>query len=103
LTYERLERYQRPTSIRFKIAPQSGKTDGLFVNRAYVEAIRIERITPAPEKVEANARGLIYHFAAGTYPITVTFHLELEQLGMVAGQIGLVGGPMISFTQFVYP
>jgi hypothetical protein len=103
LAYQRLERYQRPTSIQLRINTQAGKAAGVFIEGAYLDAIRIERVMPQPEKVEANARGSIYHFAAGSDPITVTFHIELEQFGFIPGQIGLAGGPTISFRQFVYP
>jgi hypothetical protein len=103
LRYERWERFQRPTMIQLAISAKPGRTTSVFIERLYLDAIRIESIMPQPEKVDANSRGLIYHFSAEEDPITVTIHLEMEQFGVVSGQIGLVGGPTISLKQFVYP
>ena len=103
LRYERFERVQRPTTIRLRISPTMGQTASIFIARSYLDAIRIERIMPQPEKTEASARGLIYHFPVKGGPITITFHLEIEQFGVVSGEIGLIDGPTISFNQFVYP
>jgi hypothetical protein len=102
LRYERWERFQRPTMIQLQISSNAG-AKSVFIDRRYLDAIRIEGIMPQPEKVEANSRGVIYHFAGEGEPITVTIHLEMEQFGVVSGQINLLGGPTISFNQFVYP
>jgi hypothetical protein len=103
LQYERFERFQRPTDIRVRISGNPGPTISVLIDRAYLDAIRIERIMPQPEKAEANARGLVYQFLTNGEPITITFHLELEQFGRVKAQIGLVDGPILSFNHFVYP
>lgn len=103
LQYERFERLQRPTRIQLRLSGRSGEAITIFLDRAYLNAIRIERIIPQPEKVQASARGLFYQFSVKDDPISVTFHFEIEQAGRVAGQIGLVDGPMLSFNQFVYP
>jgi len=103
LRYERLERFQRPTSMQLRISATAEQTTSLLIERRYLDAIRIERIMPEPEQAAAHARGLIYHFASHGEPITITFHLQLERFGLVSGQIGLLDGPMLSFNQFVFP
>jgi hypothetical protein len=101
--YQRFERLQRPTMIQFQIGPNAEKTTRVFIDRAYLDAVRIESITPQPEKVAANPGGSIYDFAAAGAPIVVTIYLEMEQFGVVKGQIGRAGGSTLSFTQLVYP
>jgi hypothetical protein len=103
LQYQRFERFQRPTKMELRVSGAVGESTSVVLDRSYLKAIRIEQIMPQPEKVEANARGLIYHFAGKGDPITVTFHFQLEQFGSLNGQVGLANGPMLSFNQFVYP
>jgi hypothetical protein len=75
----------------------------VVIERHYVDAARIERITPPPERAEATTRGITYYFSIMEDPVIITFHLELEQFGLVAGRIGLSDGPLLSFKQLVYP
>jgi hypothetical protein len=101
--YERFERLQRPTKIQFQIGANAEETTRVFIDRAYLDAVRIESITPQPEKVVANPGGSIYDFAAAGAPMVVTIYLEMEQFGVVKGQIGRAGGSTLSFKQLVYP
>lgn len=103
MRYQRFERVQRPTTIRLRISSKAGKTAGVVIERHYVDAARIERITPEPAKAEASTHGITYYFPIMDDPVIVTFHLELERFGLVPGGIGLSDGPLLSFKQFVYP
>jgi hypothetical protein len=106
LEYNRFGRFQSPSTLRVHIG--RGKTEKIariWFDRNYMKGIQIEQITPEPEGVESVSDKLVYTFklAKPKEPAEVTFHLKLEQIGSLSGKVGLVNGPTLSFTQFIYP
>ena len=78
----------------------------IWISRAYLEKVPIERSVPEPERVEVGADRVTYVFAeapAGAPAARVTFYGPVTSLGRVAGQIGLPEGPSLRFQHFVYP
>jgi hypothetical protein len=78
----------------------------IWISRAYLEKVPIERSVPEPERVEVGADRVTYVFAeapAGAPAARVTFYGSVTTLGRVEGQIGLPEGPSLRFQHFVYP
>jgi len=103
LDYERFERVQRPTKIRLTLSVHSGERARILIGQDYLDAVRIERVVPEPESVQADARGLIYQFHASGEPTVVTWHFQPERFGVLAGTMSVPNGPVVSWTQLVYP
>ena len=107
LEYNRFGRFQSPSTLRVYIGGRGKpeKIARIWVDQNYMKGIQIEQIIPEPDSVESVSDRLVYTFklAKPNEPTEVTFYLKLEQIGSLSGKLGLVNGPAISFTQFVYP
>lgn len=101
LEYERFGRVEHPMRLRFLLS-ESRPDATIALRRAYLEAFRIEKVTPEPAEVRAEGSWFRFRFA-GSGPLTATFDLIPLELGPLAGaaQVGTSDG--ISFRQFIYP
>ena len=64
LDYKRLTRYQSPEKliVRLQSAAISGREVGLWIDREYLDASKVETVTPPPIHVESSADRLVYFF-----------------------------------------
>jgi len=107
LDYFRVERYEAPVELRFRVAGVLAK-DGklqLWLHRDFVEALEIKQIDPKPESVEISGERFIYAFKTADAPptIKVFFHAQPNKFGRTPAQVGVVNGPEIQFSQFYMP
>jgi len=58
-----------------------------------------------PERVKVGNDSLIYIFNVSrtNEEATITFHLKPTGYGKTPVRLGLVDGPQMDFTQFIYP
>jgi hypothetical protein len=107
LEYYPFERYQAPVELGVQVRPGAvnEKVIRLWLDRHYVEAIEIEHIDPEPESVEIAGDRFVYTFKASDLRqnAKIMFHLEPNKFGKARVRLGLVDGPEIAFTQFIYP
>jgi hypothetical protein len=62
--------------------------------------------TPSPFRVEAAGDRLVYVFPMRVHgePVTVTFLLQPQRIGLTAGRVGVDGGAGVAaFRQFSFP
>jgi hypothetical protein len=107
LEYDRFGHWERPTNLQLHLGANVA-AQGLariWLDSAYVEKMQIEQVTPQPESVELAANRLIYTFqvAEPGQPTFITFHLKPEKFGPNRGEVGLVEGSSLQFSQFIYP
>ncbi|MCC6628605.1 MAG: hypothetical protein IT340_14535 [Chloroflexi bacterium] len=107
IEYQRFARYSASTELHLALGPAAAR-DGeyrVWLSRALLQHLRIETITPPPERVEIGAGRLTYIFTAGdTAGVTdVTFYVEPGQFGQLRGDVGLPDGPTLALDMFVYP
>ncbi len=105
--YSRFDRLEAPTTLDARIdadAVGGGQVE-LWVDRAYLQGVQVQKITPEPEAVRSGADRLIYVFGVDEpgQPITVTFDLQHTSFGWASGRVGLVDGPSLDFGQLVFP
>jgi hypothetical protein len=108
--YERFLRFGKPTTLHLSLdtaeAFEGGKIR-LWINREYLKSIQLQEVDPQPDTIEVTPERLIYIFNAKEgsedRPTEVTFELEPDEMGTLAGRVGLDGGASQSFEQFVYP
>jgi hypothetical protein len=107
LEYERFERFQSPAQLRVHFKPGSGTAGQvrIWIDRDYLEQIQLQQVTPQPERVEAEADHLVYvfHTATTDRSTAVTFYFQPQQIGSIAGSVGIQTQQVINFSQFVYP
>jgi hypothetical protein len=107
LEYDRLARHASLTRLRIFLAPgavEGGKAR-VWIGREYLQGVEIEQITPEPEGVASDGRGLIYVFpiAGSAQPTVILFVIQPDEYGYRSGEIGLPGRPRLRFAQFVFP
>lgn len=103
LDYERFGRAQNPTTLRFHFIAAAQETSRVLISRKYLDAVRIENITPQPQNVEVDGDWLIYSFLTRQGTAAATFRLKPEKLGALSGEARLAQREPISFGQFIYP
>ena len=105
--YERFVRKRAPTEIEVQIAPgaASGGEVGVWIERAYLEKFNIEQVIPEPAEMEAAADRIIFHFtvADAEQPSQIVFDLQPSEPGRLETRVGLVDGPEVRFSHFIYP
>jgi hypothetical protein len=105
--YERFARLSALQELRVHVRP-GPSDDGLVVlwlRRDFVERHQVPRVTPPPVAVDARTDRFEYTFRApdSHATIAVTFDLEAADWGVATAEIGIAGGPTVSFRQLVYP
>lgn len=105
--YYRFWRMASPMPLRLRLTPASqGQGEvGLWVSREYLEAMRVESVTPEPARVEAAGDHFIYFFnvAASAATVSVIFNLEADRMGPVSGKFGVDQRAAIQLEHFIYP
>ena len=94
--YERFARSSAPSLLRIELAPgaASSSTVTLELNRAFSDAMQIERMQPAPSRERAGADGgliLEFEVAEPGRPAFVQVFLKAKEIGLVEGTLGLRG------------
>ena len=106
LEYERFGRYQAPSTLKLRLNSGGGNTlPAVWLAQDFVDQIEIEEIYPPPERVKVAGDRLIYIFnvAQTNDPVAITFHFKPDGYGKTRARLGLVDGPEVTFSQFVYP
>jgi hypothetical protein len=107
LHYERFWRVQASMIVRLLLAPTSLREGEahVWLSRAYLDSVSVEKVMPPPQRVEASPERLTYIFAIAptSQPIEVRFTVEPQRPGRVAGQLGLANGTALRLAHFIYP
>lgn len=110
VVYERLIRHQAPVVLRFRVGPGLADARGrvrLWVSRGYLDGVRVERITPEPEREEAAPGRVVFVFPAAepSRPFAVRMEFQAESIGSLAGVAGVEApaAARVEFAQFAYP
>jgi hypothetical protein len=105
IEYDRFVRYQAPTMLKVHVAAGNNALPALWVARNYLDRVEVERISPEPERVKAGNNSLIYIFniAQTNEEATISFQVKPTGYGKMPVSLGLVDGPQMDFTQFIYP
>ena len=107
LDYGRFERKRKPTQLRIQVAAGTAQEGQfmLWLDEQYLQRVEIQNISPEPEQFQAGSDRTVYVFQVSdpSQPANVSFDIEPIAFGTFKGRLGLVDGPEIEFTQFVYP
>ena len=69
----------------------------------YLEAFRVERITPEPAAVRLAGPNIIYEFASATPGASISFHIRPQRLWRRSATITIDGGAPLGISQLTYP
>jgi hypothetical protein len=104
--YPRLSRFQSSERLVIHAAPARAGELRLWLDRAYLEGVRIETMVPPPLRAETAGDRVIFVFmvADGASPFALHVRLQPERIGVLHGRVGLDGaGEALAFRQLVYP
>ena len=105
--YDRFARHGGESDLRLHVAP-AAVTDGVarvWLDREWVEGMDVLDIEPRPERVTVAGDQLRYDFRVGStsQPSVIRFALQPDAMLRRELRAGLVDGPTLAGTQFVYP
>jgi hypothetical protein len=107
LEYDRFARTRAATNLEARVDPGAAANGAvrLWLDRDFLDKVDIERIIPQPVEAQTSGDRVVYRFAApdADQPAVISFDLQPMEPGAVRGQMGLVAGPEIAFTYFIYP
>jgi hypothetical protein len=107
IEYFRIARHHQPRTLSVTVAPdvvENGEVK-IWIDRAYADQFGLQNIVPDPDSADVEPDRVIYTFTTGQAngPLTVTFSYNHDGFWRQHGRVGLIGGPTISFTQFLFP
>ncbi len=107
LSYNRFARRVAPTFLLFEVTQGTTKQESLtiWLNRDYLDRIRIQHITPQPQRVQASGNRMMFTFSVpeSDQPAVIRFDLKTDTAGIVRGEAGLGSAAPVRFQTFVYP
>lgn len=105
--YGRFARQEAPSTLTFQVVGSQATNNEieLWVSQDYLESVEVQRISPQPTEVRGGENRMIYVFAIDDPSATlqVTFSLEPQEMGRLSGEVGVAGGPTVTFNQISYP
>jgi hypothetical protein len=107
LEYSRFERHHAPTALEVSVARSATNQDQVevWVSSDYLARIEITSIVPEPEEVSEAGDRVVYRFNIDdqSEASVIRIALEPDEPGFTTGRIGVIDGPELMFSQFVYP
>lgn len=103
LEYNRFLRNHSPDKLQIETRATSDKVR-LTLERHYVKAFKIEKVTPEPEQVISGETGVTYVFntVSGT-GLTAVFHISPDRIGRLHGRVVLDNKSSAPVSHFIYP
>jgi hypothetical protein len=103
VSYHRVVRMEAEEDLDF-LLPDSGDPATLFLTDGFLSRVRIDHISPEPERVEVRPDGQQLHFqrgAAGALPVRIVFYPK--KLGSLPAGFAEAGAPVVPITMLVIP
>jgi hypothetical protein len=98
--YQRIVRRGSRSPMKLHLRGAPGEVR-FWIGVPYVGSVRVDSVAPAPESVSVETGRHVYLIHAGSREITVTVEVEHEAAGRLQGEVGIVGGPSVRFSQLV--
>jgi hypothetical protein len=103
VSYHRVVRMEAEEQLDF-LLPESAGPATLFISQGFLSRVRIDHISPEPERVEVRPDGQQLHFqrgAAGALPVRIVFYPKKP--GSLAAGFAEAGAPVVPITMMVLP
>ena len=107
IDYHRFTRYQSPTQLLITASPNavSEGTVRLVLDQDYINSFNVQYVLPEPDSVELVQDTYIYTFTVNEpdQSMKIIFDLESDEIGTIAGSLGVDGGQEVRISHLVYP
>lgn len=102
--YERFLRVGAPHRLVIRAQPTKGGGQPLRlqIDRAYVDAMTIERVQPEPESMEFGPAEVTLQFGAAAGEIAILIDAEPRHAGREHARIRASNGGTVAIRQFIY-
>jgi hypothetical protein len=105
--YERFVRMGDTLEMQVQVSGPLARRDELRlrVGAGILEAFQVQQLTPEPSESLPTGEDaiLVYMLSGQDDQVTVTFNLQPQAIGPTASHIEVTGGPIVEFSQFLYP
>ena len=98
--YDRIVRRGAQANLKLHVRSTAPGDLQFWVSAPYLRDVTIERIVPEPDAAACRDGTPRVRDSRGARDITVAFEVEHRTIGRVHGEIGIVGGPAVRFTQW---
>ena len=103
IEYQRFVRYGLSTDLVVTPAGSAQGVNRVEISAAYLEAFRIEEITPEPAAVRMIGASLVYEFASAAPGASISFHIRPQRLWRHSAAVRIDGGAPLAMSQLTYP
>ena len=101
--YERFARYGLSTDLIVTPTDSAHGVNRVAISGDYLEALRVERITPEPAAVRMTGSNIVYEFASTAPGASISFHIRPQRLWRHSATITIDGGAPLHISQLTYP
>jgi hypothetical protein len=104
--YDRFLRKHDGAVLTISLRRPTASRTSIDISAAYLERMKIERMTPEPEDESLAGDSQRFMFASRVGPggkSQVVIHFEPMQTGSIEGSLRIDGGAPLSIRHFVYP
>jgi hypothetical protein len=105
--YGRFVRHRGPIQMEIRLQPGAVQGDQarVWIDREYLNGVEFQNVLPEPERVEAGPDRYVFVFTLSepANGASISFDLMPVRNGIRKVQVGLEGGPDLTFTQVVWP
>jgi hypothetical protein len=103
IDYERFTRYGSSTDLVVTPVASAHGVNRVAISGDYLEAFRIERITPEPAAVRMTGASIVYEFASAAPGASISFHIRPQRLWRHSATVTIDGGTPLHVSQLTYP
>jgi hypothetical protein len=97
--YERIVRRGARARLTVQLRNNAAGDVQFWIATPYFQDVTIEAIAPQPSLTSVERERHVYTIHAGSPEITVILEVQHNTIGRVHGEVGLIGGPSVHFTQ----
>jgi hypothetical protein len=97
--YERFVRRGAKATMKLHVHSDPPGFIQFWVSAAYLDDVIVDSVAPVPQTVTVEDSRHVYTIRAASPDVTVTLEMEHQTFGRLEGEIGIVGGPTVSFRQ----
>ena len=103
IEYERFLRYGLSTDLVITPAGAAHGVNRIEIDTEYLEAFRVEHITPEPAAARMTGTRLLYEFASAAPGASISISIRPQRLWRHRASITIDGGAPLEISQLTYP
>jgi hypothetical protein len=97
--YERFVRRGAKATMKLHFHSDPPGFIQFWVSAPYLENVIVDSVAPVPQTVAVEESRHVYTIRAASPDVTITVEMEHETFGRLEGEVGIVGGTAVRFTQ----